>query len=321
MGATMDRLDAIRVFVRVVERGSFSAVAREFGTGQPVISKQISGLEEYLKAQLLVRTSRSLNLTEAGQAFYQSALRVIAELEAAEARVGIGQSEPSGLLRVSVAPAFGHLYIVPRLPALLSRYPQLTVELVATDRSVNLVEDGIDLAIRNGELSDSTLVARKIGSTSIVMVATPEYLQKHGEPRTPEDLKEHRGILFVSSGEVRSWAMRAGDESIVHRPGGQFRTNDAEQIRQAVLSGMGIAQSVDWLFEADIASGAVRCVLREFEPPAHPISAVRPSGRLTNKVAVFTEFVAELLKKPEPRTNANPPIDPAFPCDERPAGA
>jgi DNA-binding transcriptional LysR family regulator len=297
----MDRLDAIRVFVRVVERGSFSAVAREFGTGQPVISKQIAALEEYLKAQLLVRTSRSLNLTEAGQAFYESALRVIAEIEEAEARVGRGQSEPTGLLRVSVAPAFGHLYIVPRLPLLLTRYPQLVVEMVSTDRSVNLVEDGIDLAIRNGELSDSSLVARKIGSTSIVMVATPEYLQKHGEPRTPEDLDEHRGVLFVSAGEVRPWEMRARGEHIVHRPVGQFRTNDAEQIRHAVLAGIGIAQSVEWLFEADIASGAVRCVLREFEPPAHPINAVRPSGRLTNKVTVFTEFVEQLLKQPESR--------------------
>jgi DNA-binding transcriptional LysR family regulator len=297
----MDRLDAMRVFVRVVERGSFSAVAREFGTGQPFVSKQISALEEYLKAQLLVRTSRSLNLTEAGQAFYESALRVIAEVEEGEARVGLGQSEPAGLLRVSVAPAFGHLYIVPRLPALLTRYAQLTVELVSTDRSVNLVEDGIDLAIRNGELSDSTLVARKIGSTSIVMVATPEYLQKHGEPRAPEDLQDHRGILYVNAGEVRPWAMRAGGDHILHRPRGQFRTNDAEQIRHAVLAGMGIAQAVDWLFEADIASGAVQCVLREFEPPAHPISAVRPSGRLTNKVAVFTEFVEQLLTRHEGR--------------------
>src|SRR5713101_5946259 len=112
----MDRLDAMRVFVRVVERGSFSAVAREFGTGQPVISKHICALEEYLTAQLIVRTSRSLNLTQAGQAFYESALRVIAEVEEAEARVGAGQTEPSGLLRVSVAPAFGYLYIVPKLP-------------------------------------------------------------------------------------------------------------------------------------------------------------------------------------------------------------
>ena len=161
----MDRLEGIKIFVRVVESGSFSAVARELGTGQPAISKQVSALEERLGAQLLMRTSRSLSLTEAGRDFYEFAVPLISDLEAAESRIGSGQASPSGVVRVTAAPGFSRLYVVPKLPSFRARYPKDVVEMLVSERTSNLVEEGIDLAIRNGALSDSSLVARKIGES------------------------------------------------------------------------------------------------------------------------------------------------------------
>src|ERR1700756_2098539 len=184
----MDRLEGIKIFVRVVESGSFSAVARELGARQPAISKQGAALEEHLGAQLLMRTSRSLSLTEAGRDFYESAVRLMSDLEAAESRIGSGQASPSGVVRVTAAHAFSRLYVVPKLPLFRERYPKVVVEMLVSERTSNLVEEGIDLAIRNGALSDSSLVARKIGVSAIIAVASTEYLERKGEPRRPSDL-------------------------------------------------------------------------------------------------------------------------------------
>src|SRR6202048_5564714 len=181
----MDRLEGIKKFVRVVERGRFSAVARELGTGQPAISKQVAALEERLGAQLLMRTSRSLSLTEAGRDFYESPVPLISEIEAAESRIGSGQASPSGVVRVTAAPGFSRLYVVPRLPLFRERYPNVVVEMLVSERTTNLVEEGIDLAIRNGTLSDSSLIARKIGESAIIAVASADYLERRGEPTRP----------------------------------------------------------------------------------------------------------------------------------------
>lgn len=183
----MDRLDAMRLFVRVVERGSFSAVARETGVGQSAVSKQIAALEAHLGAQLMRRTSRSMTLTDAGHIFYESALRLVDEFEAAESLIGRGQSAPSGLIRVTVAPVFGRLYIVPRLPEFFARYPDISVELTGSGRNINLIEEGVDLAIRNGELVDSNMIVRRIAMAPFATVGTPAYFAIRGEPQTPAD--------------------------------------------------------------------------------------------------------------------------------------
>ena len=250
----MDRMDAISLFVRVVDNGSFSAVARTLGVGQPAVSKQIAALEAHLGAQLLQRTSRSLTLTEAGRDFYESAVRVVSDVEAAESRVGRGRIAPSGLVRANVTPVFGRLYVVPKLREFFARYPGVAVELVVTDRLVNLVEEGIDLGIHNGELSDSSLIARKIAQTPIITVATPAYLAAHGEPATPVELEQHACVIYAPQGAPRAWGF-AGP--FAHQPKGAFRTNDAEQIRAAVLADLGLAHTPGWLFAAEIASGAV----------------------------------------------------------------
>ena len=295
----MDRLDAIRTFVRVVESGSFSAVAREAGIGQPAVSKQIAALEAHLGAQLLRRTSRSQTVTEAGRDFYESAVRLVGDLESAESRVGRGQVSPSGLVRATVAPVFGRLYVVPRLHEFFARYPDVTIELMITDRTVNLIEEAVDVSVHNGELSDSTLVVRKISQTPIVTVATPAYLEKHGTPATPAELDGHACVVFAPSGVPRAWGFEGRFGAIVHQPRGAFRTNDAEQIRAAVLANLGLAHTPGWLFAAEISSNAVRRVLRDYEPAPLAISAVHPGGRfLASKVRVFIDFLAEILADP-----------------------
>jgi LysR family transcriptional regulator for bpeEF and oprC len=292
----MDQIAAMRMFVRVVERGSFSAVARESGLGQPAISKQVAALEAHLGAQLLRRTSRSLSVTEAGQEFYESAVRLIGDLEDAESRVGRGQNAPSGLIRVTVAPVFGHLYIVPRLAEFFARYPDIVLEIVVTDRSVDLVAEGIDLAIHNGELADSSLIARRIATTPVITVASPAYLARHGEPASPSDLDQHRCIIFSPQGAPRAWGFAGKFGPIEYRPKGSFRTNDADQIRAAVLAHLGLAHTPGWLFAPDIEAATVRRVLREHEPAKLPISAVHPAGRrLATKLRVFIEFLAATL--------------------------
>lgn len=290
----MNEIGVIRMFVRVVESGSFSAVAREAGVGQPAVSKQITALEAQLGAQLLRRTSRKLSLTEAGQDFYESAVRLIDDLDAAVSRVGRGQTVPSGLIRVTVAPVFGRLYIVPRLPAFFERYPGIMIESVVTERIVNLVEEGIDLAIHNGGLPDSNLVVRKIATTPVITVASPAYLKTHGVPASPSELDSHHCIIFSSQGTPRSWGFKGKFGAIEYRPKGNFRTNDAEQIRTAVLGGLGLAHTPGWLFAPEIASGAACLVLRDYEPAPLAISAVHPAGRrLSTKVRVFIDFLAE----------------------------
>jgi LysR family transcriptional regulator, regulator for bpeEF and oprC len=291
----MDQLEAIRMFVRVVDSGSFSAVAREAGVGQPAVSKQIAALEVRLGAQLLRRTSRSLSVTEAGQDFYESAVRLVDDLETAVSRVGRGQTAPSGLIRVAVAPVFGRLHLLPRLGEFFARFPDIVVETLVTERTVDLVQEGVDVAIHNGPLSDSTAVVRKIAATPIVTVATPEHLKRHGEPRSPSDLDGRECITFVSGG-ARPWRFKGKFGEIVHQPKGRLRTNDAEQIRAAVLAGLGIAHTPGWLFTREIASGDVRRILRKYERDPLSISAVLPGGRrLATKVRVFVDFLADIF--------------------------
>ena len=292
----MDRVDAMSLFVRVVDSGSFSAVARTLGVGQPAISKQIAALEAHLGAQLLQRTSRSLTLTEAGHDFYESAVRVVSDVEAAESRIGRGRIAPSGLVRANVTPVFGRLHIVPRLREFFARYPGVSVELVVTDHLVNLVEEGIDVGIHNGELSDSSLIASKIAQTPIVTVATPAYLAAHGEPATPAELEGHGCVIYAPQGTPRPWWFAGRFDRITHQPKGAFRTNDAEQIRAAVLADMGLSHTPGWLFASEIASGAVREVLKDYARPKLSISAVRPGGRfLASKIRVFIDFLAEIF--------------------------
>jgi LysR family transcriptional regulator for bpeEF and oprC len=287
----MDKFDAMQVFVRVAEKGSFSAVAKERGVGQPAVSKQISALEDELGTELIHRTSRSIALTEAGRDFYESASRILDDFENATSRIGRGQTSPKGLLRVIVPPTFARLHMVSKLAAFFAAYPDLAVELAASESPASIIEDGFDLAIHSGDLPDSTLVARRFAQTLIILVATPQYLTRHGGPESPQDLNIHRAVVLLERGSVKPWSFGSAPDATHIIPKGVFRTSDIEQMRMGVLEHLGIAQAPAWLFAAELREGTVLRLLTPFERTV-PIFAVRPaSRRLSTKVRVFIEHL------------------------------
>lgn len=297
MTAHANELDLLRTFVRVVERGSFSAVAREAGIGQPAVSKKIAALEAQLGALLVRRSSRHLTPTDAGQELYAAAVRAVDELDAARARVSARQIAPSGIARVTVPPYFGRRFIVPRLPAFFERYPGVAIDLRASEHTPNLVEDGLDLAIHTGELPSSSAIARRLATTPIAAVASREYAARHGTPATPADLARHRCVIFAPFGAPIAWRFKTAGKVAHYLPAGALRTNDAEHLRAAVLAGIGLGFAPHWLFARELAAGAVALVLRRFAPPPLPISAVHPAGRrVPNAVRVFVDFIATTLR-------------------------
>src|SRR5271156_5925273 len=196
----------MQIFVRVAEKGSFSAVAKERGIGQPAVSKQISALEDELGTELIHRNSRSISLTEAGRDFYESASRILDDVENATSRIGRGQTAPKGLIRVTVPPTFARLHMVSKLPAFFAAYPDMAVEMGASESPTTIIQGGFDLAIHSGDLPDSTLVARKLGQTMTILVATPHYLARHGSPESPDDLNHFRSVVFVERVSVQPWS-------------------------------------------------------------------------------------------------------------------
>jgi DNA-binding transcriptional LysR family regulator len=288
----MDRLDAIRLFVRVVDRSSFAAAAREAGIGQPAVSKQMAALEHYFGAQLIRRTSRSMTLTTEGQALYDAGVRLVGDFDDITAAIGRGQAQVAGLVRMTVAPMFGRLYVVPVLPAFFVRFPDVSVDLTATERTVNLVEEGYDLVLRNGAPADSALIARQVAASRFVFVATPSYLARWGTPRHLHDLAGHTGVLFAPSHAVRPWQFRVGAAAVTHMPHGPFRSADVEQIRAAVLADIGLAQVPAWAVAAELAAGALVEVMPDLAPPPLGIHAIHPAGRrLPSKVRVLIEHL------------------------------
>src|ERR1700751_5409544 len=225
----------MQMFVRVIEKGTFSAVAKERGIGQPAVSKQISALENELGAQLIHRSSRSIALTEAGRDFYESALHILDDVENATSRIGRGQTAPKGLFRMTVPPTFARLHMVSKLPAFFAAYPDMAVEMAASESPTTIIEDGFDLAIHSGDLPDSNLVARRFAQTMIILVATPQYLVRHGAPESPEDLHRFPAVVFVERGTVQPWCFGSGQNVRRVTPEGVFRTSDIEQMRMGVL--------------------------------------------------------------------------------------
>jgi LysR family transcriptional regulator for bpeEF and oprC len=288
----MDRLDAMRLFVRLVECGSFSAVGREEGIGQPAVSKQIAALERHLGAQLVLRNSRNVVITDAGQAFYESARQLIDDFDAVESSVGDRQQSPRGLVRVSTAPGHGRLCVTPLLGGFFRRYPQVSVEVSVSERPVDLLAEGIDLAIRHGRLLDSTLTARKWSDTDFVLAASPAYLAAHGTPATLDDLDRHTCIVFARGRERYPWRFGIGAEATSYLPRGALLTGDAEHVRAAVLCGLGIAQAPHWLLAEEIRTGQAQVLLPALQPERLPLNIVYAAGRrVPMRVRVLIDYL------------------------------
>ncbi|MHB8528908.1 MAG: LysR family transcriptional regulator [Caulobacteraceae bacterium] len=292
----MDRLAALEIFVRVVDTGSFSAVARRQGIGQPAASKAVAQLEAWLGVRLLLRSTRSVVPTEAGRLFYERARRTIEEAdEAVVAARGIASSL-SGKLRVSTSVCFGRLHVIPSLSAFLAEHPDLDLELVLDDRYVDLVNEGIDVALRTGAMPDSNMTARRIAEGRRIVVATPRYLQRHGTPLSPDELRGHQAVILTRGGGGDSFTFRkaAAEVSVVLQ--GRLKVTQAEGLREAVNCDLGLAVSLEWLFSPELRSGKVVPILQDWALPPGNLSAVYPAGRLAStKARAFVSFVERFM--------------------------
>lgn len=311
----MDRLTAMQTFVRVVEAGSFSAVARQTGSTQSAVSKQVAALERALGARLLGRTTRSLGLTEAGERYFEQARRLVAEIAEAEASLRAGEQRLSGWLRVAASVGFGRIKLLPAVHAFLDRHPEVRIDLRLADGFVDLVEQGLDVALRVGHLPDSSLVAQRIGTTQRRLVAQRDLvrrLRRSGPqpPRHPDELAAHDCLVYTELATRDQWRFVAGpgadeppgtERSV--RVSGRLQTNSSEVIRAAVLAGRGIGYAPDWLFEAELASGELVTLMPGWAAPPLPMHLVSPAQRQHSaKVRAFADFLrAAWAEAPGPR--------------------
>lgn len=287
-------LNELLVFTRVVQTGSFTGAAKLLGMPKSSVSRKVSELEDRVGARLLQRTTRKLGLTDAGRIYFDRSARIVAEIEEAEHAVGRTQAEPRGLLRVTAPLSF--TVLGPVVADYLRRYPEVQVDLVCTDRRVDLVEEGFDMAVRAGPLDDSTLVARRIGEGKRVLVASPSYLKRHGTPRVPEDLEKHVCIVFGAGAAPNLWKLRSGNENVEIRVTARFTVNDPDIVIDVARAGAGIAAAPAFTFTEDFAAGKLREVLPAWSLPSAPLHVLFPTARhLSPKVSVFADLVMKSL--------------------------
>lgn len=287
----------METFAAVVECGSFTAAAERLGLSKSFVSKQVSRLESHLGARLLYRTTRKLSLSDEGSRFYQHCKLITAEAENARAEVMDSQSRPRGRIRMTVPQSL----IISGLGRLLldfqRQYPDIELDVIVSGRSEDLVEEGIDIALRIGQLEDSSLISRRLRDCSFQLVASPGYLAQRGEPTQPSDLSEHNCLIYGDAKYTRSWPFRLpGGESVSVKVQGRLSCNDGQLIVDAVLAGAGIGFGPDFLYRQHIDSGDLCLLLPEYAPPTTAISALYPLNRnLSRRVRVLIDFLAERL--------------------------
>ena len=295
----MDVMHSMAVFRRVVEAENFSAVARETNMSQSTVSKHIAALEERLGTKLLNRSTRSLKLTEAGKEYYHHCIRILNDFHEAEASIGKGKIKPTGTLRISTSAAFSRACMLPYLNEFFRIYPDINIDLLFDDDYIDLVKQGIDLAIRVGPLADSTLIARKIGVSSRVVVASADYLVKHGRPKKPADLIKHNCLLYSLQKAPDLWyfnSAQEGDESV--RVRGRLKASSPDAICDATMNGMGISVLCEWYARKYIKDGRLKVILQDYHPTAYDINAVYPERKFVpQKVKRMIEFLAEKVKE------------------------
>ena len=297
----MDRIAAMQTFVRVVEAGSFVRAAEQLGLSTTAASRQVAELEAHLGGRLLNRTTRSLSLTDAGRVYYERCLPLLAELEEAEAQVGRQSVAPSGLLRLTAPMSFGAERIAGLLAGFRARHPQVAVEVSLSDRLVDLVEEGFDLALRITAQLDPSLVARRLCTVRIVCCAAPAYLARAGTPKTLQDLARHACLIYTNSPRSDEWTFSgpSGQESIAVKGG--WRANSGDILRVAALAGEGIICQPTFLIGEDLRCGRLVPVLPDYHLPDLAMHAVYPSRRhLSAKVRALVDYLASELGDPPP---------------------
>lgn len=294
----MNKFQAMEVFVQVVDAGSFTRAAELMQLPKATVSTLVQALETSLSAKLLHRTTRSVTVTTDGAAYYERCVRILSDVRDAEESLSRTRLSPSGRLRVDVPSGLASEILIPALPQFFEQYPDILMELGSTDRPVDLVEEGVDCAVRGGELWDTSLIARRVGVVNFVTAASPGYLARYGTPRHPDDLQRHRCVNYFSAknGKVYDWDFRRGDEKIVVPMRGVIALNDSNAYVHAGLAGLGVIQMTDYLLDQHVAAGRMVQLLPDWSSEPTPLHVVYPQNRhMSAKVRVFVEWVAELF--------------------------
>jgi DNA-binding transcriptional LysR family regulator len=289
----MDRLKQIETFVAVATRGSLTAAAQAEGVAPAIIGRRMDALEERLGVKLLTRTTRRINLTHEGSAFLEDCQRLLAEFNDAEASVSAGGVKASGHVRVTAPAGFGRRHVAPLVPGFLAEHPEVSMSLNLSDRVVDIVNEGVDCAVRVGDLPDSSLVSVRLADNRRLCVAAPDYLKRAGCPAHPSELAQHECLTLSSdASQTRGWAFRMEGEVTHLRPRGRLACSDGQVLHEWCLRGLGIAWRSTWEVQADIASGRLVSVLEDFAAPPNGIYAVFPSARhLALRVRLWIDFL------------------------------
>jgi DNA-binding transcriptional LysR family regulator len=291
----MDRIDAMQAFVTVADLQGFAPAARKLGLSPSGVTRLIAALEARLGARLLQRTTRSVTLTDAGARYLERARRILADVEEAESAAEGEQTRPGGRLVVSAPVGFGRLHVSPVMSAYLKRYPEVSAELRLSDRMVNLVEDGVDLAVRIGHLPDSTLVGRHVGEMRRIVVASKEYLKRRGEPKTPREIAAHDTIQFGAMTAAPDWRFVEDGSEVRIANAPRLSSNSADAAIGYAEDGGGLTRVLAYQAAASLRAGRLKIVLSKFEPPPLPIHIVYPTSRLLSaKVRTFVDLVTEI---------------------------
>jgi LysR family transcriptional regulator for bpeEF and oprC len=294
----MNKLQAMEVFVQVVDAGGFTRAAEVLQLPKATVSTLIQGLEAALSVKLLHRTTRHVSVTADGAAYYERCLRILADVREAEESLSRTRLSPSGRLRVDAPTGFSSEILVPALPGFFERYPDIQLELGSSDRPVDLIEEGVDCAVRGGVLGDSTLIARRIAVINFVTAAAPSYLERFGTPTHPHELANHRCVNYFSAktGKIYDWDFTRDGERIQVPMPGVVALNDSNAYVVAGVSGLGIIQMTDYLLDKYVADGSLVRILPDWITDPIPVHVVYPQNRhLSAKVRVFVEWVSELL--------------------------
>jgi DNA-binding transcriptional LysR family regulator len=292
----MDKLASLKAFVKVVELGSFSEAGRQLRLSRSAMSKYVADLEDELGVQLLNRTTRHASPTENGQAYFERALTILADLDAADQAAAQMQSTPRGLLRVNAPMSFGTIKLGPAIAEFMARYPELQIQLVLSDEQIDPVQQGLDVTLRIAELENSSLIARKIAPIDRVICASPGYLEAHGTPAHPNDLRDHNCLTYGFLATGNQWKLTGLDGDHWIQPRWTLCVNNAEVLRDAAVNDRGIAVLPVFLAEKELASGALRAILEDCKPPQLTLYAIYPPTRhLAVKVRLFIDFLVERM--------------------------
>jgi DNA-binding transcriptional LysR family regulator len=293
----MDRLHAMTTFVAVVDSGGFASAARKLNLSPPVVTRAVAELEERLGLRLLTRTTRVVRVTDAGARFAEDCRRILADIDEAETTAAGTHAAPRGTLTVTAPVLFGQLYVTPILVSYLQQFPQVDAHCLFLDRVVNVVEEGIDVAVRIGELPDSSLQAVRVGRVRRVLVASPDYLKTKGVPLRPEDLADHAIVSAAGVNPVSEWRFNDAGTALVQRLQPRMRTTTNDSAIAAALAGLGIARQLSYQVAAQVRSGALQTVLEDFESAPLPVHVVHHEGRrATQKVRAFVDLAVERLR-------------------------